>query len=44
MVDIDSINLSSVYEKRKNDRDIFQELMPTKVKEILLVATKYDAY
>jgi hypothetical protein len=44
MVDIESVNLSSVYEKRKNDRDIFQELMPTKVKEILLVATKYDAY
>ncbi|HOO85006.1 MAG TPA: PEP/pyruvate-binding domain-containing protein, partial [Prolixibacteraceae bacterium] len=44
MLDLDNISLSSIYEKRKNDRDIFQELMPTKVKEILLVATKYDAY
>jgi hypothetical protein len=44
MVDLDSISLSSIYEKRKSDRDIFQELMPAKVKEILLVATKYDAY
>ncbi len=44
MIDISSITLSSVYEKRKNDRDIFQELMPVKVKEILLFATKYDAY
>lgn len=44
MIDINNINLSSIYEKRKNDRDIFQELMPMKVKEILLIATKYDAY
>ncbi|MDA3930331.1 MAG: pyruvate, phosphate dikinase, partial [Prolixibacteraceae bacterium] len=44
MIDITTISLSSIYEKRKNDRDIFQELMPTKVKEILLIATKYDAY
>ncbi|HPR32398.1 MAG TPA: PEP/pyruvate-binding domain-containing protein, partial [Prolixibacteraceae bacterium] len=44
MIDLDSISLSSIYEKRKNDRDIFQELMPVKVKEILLIATKYDAY
>lgn len=44
MVDIDTISLASIYEKRKNDRDIFQELMPSKVKEILLVATRYDAY
>lgn len=44
MVDLDNISLSSIYEKRKSDRDIFQELMPTKVKEILLVATRYDAY
>ena len=43
-MDIDQISLSSIYVKRKNDRDIFQELMPSKVKEILLVATKYDAY
>ncbi|MBN1926854.1 MAG: pyruvate, phosphate dikinase [Prolixibacteraceae bacterium] len=44
MLNLDSISLSSIYEKRKNDRDIFQELMPVKVKEILLLATKYDAY
>ena len=44
MLDIDNISLASIYEKRKNDRDIFQELMPTKVKEILLIATRYDAY
>ncbi|WP_297092530.1 PEP/pyruvate-binding domain-containing protein [uncultured Draconibacterium sp.] len=43
-MDIDSITLSSIYKKRKNDRDIFQELMPTKVKEVLLVATLYDSY
>ena len=44
MVDINTVSLSSILEKRKNDRDIFQELMPSKVKEILLVATRYDAY
>jgi hypothetical protein len=44
MLNLDSISLASIYEKKKNDRDIFQELMPTKVKEILLIATKYDAY
>ena len=44
MIDIDSISLSSIYEKRKTDRDIFHDLMPFKVKEILLIATKYDAY
>jgi len=44
MVDIETISLASIYEKRKNDRDIFQELMPSKVKEILLIATRYDAY
>ncbi len=43
-MNIDHISLSSIYVKRKNDRDIFQELMPSKVKEILLIATKYDAY
>ena len=44
MIDFNNISLSAIYEKRKNDRDIFQELMPAKVKEILLIATKYDAY
>ncbi|WP_319510471.1 PEP/pyruvate-binding domain-containing protein [uncultured Draconibacterium sp.] len=43
-MDIDNISLSTIYKKRKNDRDIFQELMPTKVKEVLLVATLYDSY
>ena len=41
---IDSISLSSVYKLKKSDRDIFQELMPTKVKEVLLLATLYDSY
>ncbi|MCK3685608.1 PEP/pyruvate-binding domain-containing protein [Maribellus sp. YY47] len=43
-MDIDSISLAKIYKKRKTDRDIFQELMPTKVKEVLLVATLYDSY
>ncbi|MFY9153523.1 MAG: PEP/pyruvate-binding domain-containing protein [Prolixibacteraceae bacterium] len=41
---IDSISLSSIYKLKKSDRDIFQELMPTKVKEVLLLATLYDSY
>ncbi|TKG95819.1 pyruvate, phosphate dikinase [Puteibacter caeruleilacunae] len=40
----EEVNLSSIYKRRKGDRDIFQELMPSKVKEILLVATLYDSY
>jgi len=44
MVNIDSISLSAIYKRNKSDRDIFQELMPTKVKEILLLATLYDSY
>ncbi len=43
-MDIENISLAKIYKKRKNDRDIFQELMPTKVKEVLLVATLYDSY
>lgn len=43
-MDINNISLSTIYKKRKTDRDIFQELMPTKVKEVLLVATLYDSY
>ncbi len=43
-MDIENITLANMYKKRKNDRDIFQELMPTKVKEVLLVATLYDSY
>ena len=44
MDNIDSIAISSIYKLKKSDRDIFQELMPTKVKEILLLATLYDSY
>jgi hypothetical protein len=44
MENIDSIALSSIYKLKKSDRDIFQELMPTKVKEVLLLATLYDSY
>ena len=43
-MDIDKITLASIYKKKKTDRDIFQELMPTKVKEVMLVATLYDSY
>lgn len=44
MENIDSVTLSSIYKLKKSDRDIFQELMPYKVKEILLLATLYDSY
>lgn len=44
MENIDSISLSSIYKLKKSDRDIFQELMPYKVKEVLLLATLYDSY
>jgi len=44
MENIDNISLSSIYKLNKSDRDIFQELMPTKVKEVLLLATLYDSY
>lgn len=40
----ENISLAKLYKRRKTDRDIFQELMPTKVKEVLLVATLYDSY
>ena len=43
-MDINNISLSKIYKRKKTDRDIFQELMPTKVKEVLLVATLYDSY
>src|SRR5210317_403778 len=43
-MDIESISLANTYKKRKTDRDIFQELMPNKIKEVLLVATLYDSY
>jgi hypothetical protein len=44
MENIDSLSLSSIYKLKKTDRDIFQELMPYKVKEVLLLATLYDSY
>ncbi len=44
MENIESVSLSSIYKLKKNDRDIFQELMPYKVKEVLLLATLYDSY
>ncbi len=43
-MDLENINLANIYKRKKTDRDIFQELMPTKVKEVLLVATLYDSY
>jgi CheY-like chemotaxis protein len=43
-MDLENITLSNVYKRQKTDRDIFQELMPTKVKEVLLFATLYDSY
>ena len=43
-INIDEITLASIYKRKKTDRDIFQELMPYKVKEVLLVATLYDSY
>ena len=44
MENLDLISLSSIYKLKKSDRDIFQELMPYKVKEVLLLATLYDSY
>ncbi len=38
------IELSKLYNRKKSDQDIFQELMALKVTEVLLVATYYDAY
>ncbi len=40
----ENISISSIYKRRKTDRDIFQELMPNKVKEVMLFATLYDSY
>ena len=39
-----AIELHKNYKRKKSDRDIFQELMPFKIKEILLIANYYDAY
>ncbi|MBC5620909.1 PEP/pyruvate-binding domain-containing protein [Butyricimonas hominis] len=41
---MEKINLNKIYKRKKSDRDIFQELMPFKVKEILLIANYYDSY
>lgn len=38
------VELSKLYNRKKSDQDIFQELMAFKVTEVLLVATYYDAY
>lgn len=43
-MDIEQITLANLYKRRKTDRDIFQELMPVKVKEVLLIANLYDSY
>ncbi len=43
-MDLENITLANLYKRKKTDRDIFQELMPTKVKEVLLIATLYDSY
>jgi len=43
-MDIQDISIAKIYKKKKTDRDIFQELMPTKVQEVLLIATLYDSY
>lgn len=39
-----TIELDKIYKRKKSDRDIFQELMPFKIKEILLIANYYEAY
>ena len=44
MEKFENISISAIYKRRKSDRDIFQELMPNKVKEVLLFATLYDSY
>jgi len=41
---LEKITLSSIYKYKKSDRDIFEELMPVKVREVLLIATLYDSY
>jgi hypothetical protein len=43
-MDMEKIDLNKLYKRKKSDRDIFHELMPFKIKEILLVANYYDAY
>ncbi|WP_439181585.1 PEP/pyruvate-binding domain-containing protein [Carboxylicivirga taeanensis] len=38
------IELSQIYNRKRTDRDIFQELMSFKVREVLLIANHYDSY
>ncbi len=38
------IELSQIYNRKRSDRDIIQELMSFKVREVLLIANHYDAY
>jgi hypothetical protein len=44
MEKFEDVSISSIYKRRKTDRDIFQELMPNKIKEVMLFATLYDSY
>lgn len=41
---MEKIDLRRIYKRKKTDRDIFQELMAFKVREILLIGNYYDAY
>ncbi len=43
-MELEKITLANTYKRKKTDRDIFQELMPVKIKEVLLIATLYDSY
>lgn len=36
--------LSKIYSRQRTDKDIFQELMAFKVREVLLIANHYDSY
>jgi len=36
--------LTDVFDRYRSDKDIFHDLMPAKMQEILLVATLYDAF
>ncbi|MDR0983350.1 MAG: pyruvate, phosphate dikinase [Culturomica sp.] len=38
------IDLDKIYKRERTERDIFQDLMAFKVKEILVISTYYDAY
>lgn len=39
-----TINFQRLYKRKRTDRDIFQDLMAFKAREILLIANYYDAY